>query len=46
MVLFRDTVDALSLHSDRTLLYVSHYSEEIPSCVTKTLRLEAGRRIE
>lgn len=46
IVLFRDTVDALSRDSDRTLLYVSHYPEEIPSCVTRTLRLESGRRTE
>jgi molybdate transport system ATP-binding protein len=27
----------------KTLVYVSHYEEEIPSCVTKTLKLKQGK---
>ncbi|MFT4031441.1 MAG: ATP-binding cassette domain-containing protein [Siphonobacter sp.] len=46
MVRFRDTVDALCDDTDRTLLYVSHYSDEIPACVRQTLRLESGKRIQ
>ena len=40
---FRDLVDELCQRSQRTLLYVSHYAQEIPRCVTKTLRLDSGR---
>ncbi|GAB3325439.1 ATP-binding cassette domain-containing protein [Larkinella ripae] len=40
---FRDLVDELCQSSDRTLLYVSHYAEEIPQCVTQVLRLDAGK---
>ncbi|WP_234734334.1 ATP-binding cassette domain-containing protein [Tellurirhabdus bombi] len=40
---FRDLVDELCQSSERTLLYVSHYPEEIPRCVTQVLRLEAGK---
>ena len=27
----------------KTLIYVSHYEEEIPPCITYTLKLEQGR---
>ncbi|GAB3938371.1 ATP-binding cassette domain-containing protein [Larkinella terrae] len=40
---FRDLVDELCQTSERTLLYVSHYAEEIPACVTRVLRLEMGK---
>ncbi|WP_229311411.1 ATP-binding cassette domain-containing protein [Larkinella rosea] len=40
---FRDLVDELCQSSERTLLYVSHYAEEIPACVTQVLRLDAGK---
>ncbi|GAB3271093.1 ATP-binding cassette domain-containing protein [Larkinella harenae] len=40
---FRDLVDELCQSSARTLLYVSHYAEEIPTCVTQVLRLDAGQ---
>jgi molybdate transport system ATP-binding protein len=40
---FRDLVDELCQSSERTLLYVSHYAEEIPKCVTQVLRLDAGK---
>ncbi|WP_266366748.1 ATP-binding cassette domain-containing protein [Tellurirhabdus rosea] len=40
---FRDMVDELCSHSDRTLLYVSHYPEEIPRCATQVLQLQAGQ---
>ncbi|WP_421825500.1 ATP-binding cassette domain-containing protein [Larkinella sp.] len=42
---FRDLVDELCQSPERTLLYVSHYAEEIPTCVTKVLRLDAGKGI-
>ncbi|GAA4470940.1 ATP-binding cassette domain-containing protein [Nibrella saemangeumensis] len=40
---FRDLVDELCQTSDRTLLYVSHYADDIPRCVTQVLQLAAGR---
>lgn len=40
---FRDLVDELCQSSERTLLYVTHYAEEIPQCVTQVLRMENGR---
>ncbi|RAJ92515.1 molybdate transport system ATP-binding protein [Larkinella arboricola] len=43
IIRFRDLVDELCQSSDRTLLYVSHYAEEIPRCVTQVLRLDAGK---
>ncbi|WP_128543718.1 ATP-binding cassette domain-containing protein [Larkinella soli] len=39
---FRDLIDELCRTSDRTLLYVSHYPDEIPRCVTNVLRLNEG----
>ena len=41
MIHFRDTIDLICRDSDRTLLYVTHYEEEIPVCITK--RLEMSR---
>ncbi|MDF2191880.1 ATP-binding cassette domain-containing protein [Paraflavitalea sp. CAU 1676] len=41
--LFRNLVDAICAHSPTTLVYVSHYREEIPSCVDKFLTLDKGR---
>ena len=40
---FRDLLHAISENYTRTLLYVSHYAGEIPRCVTRVLRLQAGR---
>ncbi len=46
MLRFRDTVNAIGEHPDRTLVYVSHYTEEIPSCVNRTIRLNQGKVVE
>ncbi|AEI48251.1 ABC transporter related protein [Runella slithyformis DSM 19594] len=40
---FKEVVDAICDTPERTLIYVSHYAHEIPSCVTQTLRLEDGK---
>ncbi|QRR03584.1 ATP-binding cassette domain-containing protein [Dyadobacter sandarakinus] len=40
---FKAVVDAICDTADRTLIYVSHYPNEIPSCVTRTIRLEKGK---
>ena len=39
---FKSVVDAICDTFDRTLIYVSHYPQEIPSCVTHFLKLEKG----
>lgn len=40
---FITLVDTICVEMQKTLIYVSHYKEEIPSCVTRTLELEQGR---
>src|SRR5690606_9191462 len=44
--LFKKLVDELHRIMDTTLIYVSHYAEDIPSCVTNYIRLERGKVIE
>ncbi|MEA3427385.1 MAG: ATP-binding cassette domain-containing protein [Bacteroidota bacterium] len=36
-------VDMICVEMQKTLIYVSHYKEEIPSCVTRSLELMQGR---
>ncbi|MEO6220633.1 MAG: ATP-binding cassette domain-containing protein [Ginsengibacter sp.] len=36
-------INDICVSMKKTLVYVSHYEEEIPSCVTKTLKLEQGK---
>jgi len=43
---FKSVVDAVCKTQERTLIYVSHYLNEIPSCVTKFLKLEKGEVLE
>ncbi|GLU53288.1 ATP-binding cassette domain-containing protein [Dyadobacter frigoris] len=43
---FKSVVNAISDTPERTLIYVSHYLNEIPSCVTKFLKLEKGEVVE
>jgi molybdate transport system ATP-binding protein len=43
---FRNVIEYLCAASDNTLIYVSHYREEIPGCVDKVLRLEKGKEVE
>jgi molybdate transport system ATP-binding protein len=40
---FITLINDICVNMNKTLVYVSHYEEEIPLCVTRTLRLEAGR---
>ena len=39
---FTRLIDDICSQFDTTLLYVSHYRHEIPSCVTRFLRIENG----
>jgi len=43
---FRSVVDVVCGSDDRTLIYVSHYPHEIPTCVNRYLRLEKGQIAE
>ncbi|MDZ7935375.1 MAG: hypothetical protein U5M51_10525 [Emticicia sp.] len=42
---FRDLVNDLVLELNKTLIYVTHYEEEIPACVDKRLSLSKGKVI-
>lgn len=39
---FIQLTDALCTNTERTLIYVSHYHEDVPSCVDKVLELKEG----
>ena len=43
---FKSVVDSVCKTPERTLIYVSHYLNEIPSCVTRFLKLEKGEVLE
>ena len=43
---FRRLIDTLCRAFTTTLIYVSHYSQELPECVTHYLKLEQGRIVE
>ena len=40
MVHFRDMLNAIVVKFDKTLIYVTHYEEEIPKCVNRIKELE------
>ncbi|CAH0996636.1 ABC transporter ATP-binding protein ModF [Emticicia aquatica] len=42
---FRDLVNELVVELDKTLIYVTHYEDEIPACVDKRLKLNKGKVI-
>jgi molybdate transport system ATP-binding protein len=43
---FKQLVDTICSLSNVTLIYVSHYENEIPGSVTKVLKLEGGKQVE
>ncbi len=43
LVYFRDLVNDLVLKLNKTLIYVTHYEDEIPACVNKRLTLKQGK---
>ena len=43
---FRALIDAVCLSFYTTLLYVSHYRQELPSCIDKFLRLDKGEVVD
>jgi molybdate transport system ATP-binding protein len=44
MVYFRELVNELAVSLDKTLIYVTHYEEEIPACVNQIFRIDKGKR--
>ena len=42
---FTEVVDAVCRHFNKTLIYISHYKQDIPACVTKVLVLEKGKAV-
>ena len=44
--LFKSIIEQLCEHTNKTLIYVTHLQNEVPSCVTKSLRLQAGRIVQ
>ena len=45
MVYFRELVNELAVSLDKTLIYVTHYEEEIPACVNQIFRIDKGKRV-
>lgn len=43
---FKNTIDLICGSTSTTLIYVSHYNKDIPSCITHHLKLEAGRKVD
>ena len=43
---FNGLVDQICEHNDTTLLYVSHYAAQIPSCINRLIKIEAGRLLD
>lgn len=40
---FIGLINDICVHMKKTMIYVSHYQEEIPPCVTRTLQLTEGK---
>jgi len=38
-------VNVICAESNTTVIYVSHYREEIPDCVDNVFRLESGKQV-
>ena len=38
-----DAVDQVGRENHASIIYVTHHEDEIPSCVTRILRLAAGQ---
>jgi molybdate transport system ATP-binding protein len=43
---FKELIDLICDQTPLTLIYVSHYDQEIPGCITKKLILSKGQRVE
>ncbi len=46
VALLKALLNAISAGSNTTVIYVSHYAEEIPECVDRMIRLENGKQVD
>jgi molybdate transport system ATP-binding protein len=42
---FIQLIDEICSQSETTLIFVSHYDDEIPACISKKLELQQGKQI-
>ena len=42
---FKTTIDLICESTSTTLIYVSHYNQDVPSCITHQLQLKAGKKV-
>ena len=42
---FINLVDDISRHTNTTMIYISHYENEMPHCISHVLELEEGKTI-
>lgn len=45
-LLFIAIINEICVTANKTLIHVSHYSHEIPQCVTRFIKLDNGKRVE
>jgi molybdate transport system ATP-binding protein len=43
---FKNMIDLICRSTSTTMIYVSHYSQDIPSCITHHLQLKGGKKLE
>jgi molybdate transport system ATP-binding protein len=43
---FKNTIDQMCGSTSTTLIYVSHYTQDVPSSITHHLQLKAGKKVE
>lgn len=43
---FKKIIDDICINSTTSLVYVSHYEEDIPGCIQRFMKLEMGRIVE
>ncbi|MCP9755331.1 ATP-binding cassette domain-containing protein [Lacihabitans sp. CCS-44] len=46
MVFFRTILNEIAIHQNKTLLFVTHYEDEIPLCINKRLNLFEGKELK
>jgi molybdate transport system ATP-binding protein len=44
--MFKKTIELICEATTTTMVYVSHYSQDIPCCITHHLQLKAGKKVE
>jgi molybdate transport system ATP-binding protein len=42
---FKNTIDLICGSTSTTLIYVSHYTQDVPSSITHHLQLKAGKKV-